>query len=144
MKLEIRVGVDFGKLASDMSKLIDSFISDSLIGTSIKLTKDNIKSGGVTPPLLQSTIDRRKRGKTGTRHGGNRPLYDSGDLHDSLKKSKNGIDMVKYAPIHHEGIPARMSARPFLIIPKLDTIQKTLIESMKTSLHRKSPLVLKT
>ena len=145
MKLEIKVGVDFGKLASDMPKLIDKFVSDSFVGTSVELSKDFIKSGKVKPKLKQSTIDRRKRGKTGTRHGGNRPLYDSGALHDSLKKTKDGMEMVGYAPAHHSGHKTgHFPPRPFIVIPKLEDIQKTFTDSIMESLYRKSPLVLKT
>jgi hypothetical protein len=141
MKLEIRVGVNFNKLASDMPKLIDKFVSDSFVGTSVKLSKEFIKSGKVKPKLKQSTIDIRKRGK----YGGSTPLYESGALHDSLKKTKDGMEMVGYAPAHHSGHETgHFPPRPFIVIPKLKDIQKTLIESMKTSLHRKSPLVLKT
>ena len=141
MKLEIRVGVDFGKLASDMPKLIDKFVSDSFVGTSVELSKDFIKSGKVKPKLKQSTIDRRKRGK----YGGSTPLYESGALHNSLKKTKDGMEMTEYAPIHHSGHPnGHFPARPFIVIPKLEDIQKTFTDSIRESLYRKSPLVLKT
>ena len=141
MKLEIRVGVNFNKLASDIPKLTDKFVSDSLVGTSVKLSKEFIKSGKVKPKLKQSTIDRRKRGK----YGGSTPLYESKDLYNSLKKTKGGMEMVGYAPAHHSGHETgHFPPRPFIVIPKLEDIQKTLIESMKKSLYRKSPLVLKT
>ena len=141
MKLEIRVGVNFNKLASDIPKLTDKFVSDSLVGTSVKLSKEFIKSGKVKPKLKQSTIDRRKRGK----YGGSTPLYESGALHNSLKKTKDGMEMVGYAPVHHSGHETgHFPPRPFIIIPKLKDIQKTFIDSIKNSLYRKSPLVLKT
>ena len=141
MKLEIKVGVDFGKLASDMPKLIDKFVSDSFVGTSVELSKDFIKSGKVKPKLKQSTIDRRKRGE----YGGSTPLYESGALHDSLKKTKDGMEMVGYAPAHHSGHKTgHFPPRPFIVIPKLEDIQKTFTDSIMESLYRKSPLVLKT
>jgi hypothetical protein len=108
MKLEIKVGVDFGK---------------------------------VKPKLKQSTIDRRKRGE----YGGSTPLYESGALHDSLKKTKDGMEMVGYAPAHHSGHKTgHFPPRPFIVIPKLEDIQKTFTDSIMESLYRKSPLVLKT
>ena len=146
MKLEIRVGVDFGKLASDMPKLIDKFVSDSFVGTSVELSKEFIKSGKVKPKLKQSTIDRRKRGRRKRgKYGGSTPLYESGALHDSLKKTKDGMEMVGYAPAHHSGHETgHFPPRPFIVIPKLEDIQKTFTDSIRESLYRKSPLVLKT
>ena len=137
MKLEIRVGVDFGKLASDMPKLIDGFLDSSRVET-VKVSKDYIKSGKVNPDILRVTKARRKR----RGNPQSPPLYETGVLHDSIKTTKEGIEFKGYGIVHQTGL--NITQREFLMVSQAKDGLKKFISGMSKSLHRKSPLVLKT
>ena len=137
MKLEIRVGVNFNKLASDMPKLIDGFLSSSKEET-VKVSKDYIKSGKVNPDIFDSTKARRKR----RGNPQSPPMYETGALHDSIKPTDGGIEFKGYGIVHQTG--DGVTQREFIVISKAKDSIKNLISKMKKSLSRKSPLVLKT
>jgi len=137
MKLEIRVGVDFGKLASDIPNLIDGFLSSSKEETA-KVSKDYIKSGKVNPDILPVTKARRKR----RGNPESPPMYETGALHDSIKPTDGGIEFKGYGIVHQTG--DGVTQREFIVISKAKDSIKNLISNMKKSLSRKSPLVLKT
>lgn len=149
MELEVRVGVDFGKLQNEMPKIIDKFLVDSLADASIKESKDNIRKGGIRPALKKSTKDIRKRkGIVGTK-----PLFATGNLVNSLQKTKDGIKMAGYGKLHHEGyvtdadsmIPGKtVPARPFLVVPRLKSFVNDFMKQVKKAMVRKPPLVLKS
>jgi hypothetical protein len=137
MKLEIKVGIDFGKLASDIPKLIDGFLSSSkeeIVGVS----KDYIKSGKVNPDIFDSTKARRKR----RGNPESPPLYETGVLHNSIKSTDSGIEFKGYGIVHQTG--DGVTKREFIVLSKAKDSIKNLISNMKESLRRKSPLVLKT
>jgi hypothetical protein len=137
MKLEIKVGIDFGKLASDIPKLIDGFLSSSkeeIVGVS----KDYIKSGKVNPDIFDSTKARRKR----RGNPESPPLYETGVLHNSIKSTDSGIEFKGYGIVHQTG--DGVTKREFIVLSKAKDGIKNLISNMKESLRRKSPLVLKT
>jgi len=137
MKLEIRVGVNFASLASDVPKLIDGFLSSSKEET-VKVSKDYIKSGKVNPDILPSTKARRKR----RGNPQSPPMYETGTLHDSLKSTSDGIEFKGYGIVHQTG--DGVTQRQFIVISKAKDGIKNLISNMRKSLSRKSPLVLKT
>jgi len=61
--------------------------------------KKVISDGNVLIPLKKSTRDiRRERGIAG-----NKPLYATGALHDSIKPTKTGVKMKKYGIWHAVG-----------------------------------------
>ena len=61
--------------------------------------KKVISDGNILNPLKESTIQiRKKRGRTGTK-----PLYDTGALHDSIKPTKDGVEIEKYGLWHAVG-----------------------------------------
>ncbi|MDE0954714.1 MAG: hypothetical protein OR994_08550 [Candidatus Poseidoniales archaeon] len=137
MKLEIRVGVDFGKLATAMPKLIDGFLKSSIDET-IKVSKNFIKSGKVTPPLKDITKKtRRRKGFSETP-----PMYMSHDLYDSIEPTKDGIRLARYGYYHHTG--EGNLQREFIMHSLAKDSVKNFVSKMSESLHRKSPLVLKT
>jgi len=137
MKLEIKVGVDFGKLASDIPKLIDGFLSSSKEEI-VDVSKDYIKSGKVNPDILPTTKARRKR----RGNPESPPMYETGALHDSIKPTDGGIEFKGYGIVHQTG--DGVTQRQFIVISKAKDGIKNLISNMKKSLSRKSPLVLKT
>jgi len=86
----------FRKLANAFDEVFDDFVENDFAEDAIKSAKEIIK-GGHTRPLLPSTIERRKRRGT----GGTTPLFETGNLHNSLKKVKGGIEMAHYG-LHHQ------------------------------------------
>tara|TARA_R110000744_G_C19349486_1_gene560261 strand:- start:14 stop:439 length:426 start_codon:yes stop_codon:yes gene_type:complete len=140
MKLEIRVGVDFGKLARDMPKIINKHLQ-RVSRSAEEGSKANIESG-LSPKLKTSTIERRKRRGT----GGTKPLFETGGLYRSIKGTSEGLQMFEYGKFHHDGHSSgHFPPRPFIdvskkaIMPVFDKFKK----DMHASLNRKSPLVLK-
>lgn len=106
-----------------------------------KGAKDAI-SKGLKPPLKKSTIDMRK--KRGT--GGSKPLFETGALFRSIKRSKGGLQMLNYGLEHHRGyttasdsmIPNKnVPARPFIqtdekqILKSFDAFRKDLRKALR-------------
>ena len=61
--------------------------------------KEVINAGNVLTPLKKSTIEiRRERGRTG-----NKPLYDTGALYNSIKPTKDGVNIEPYGIWHAVG-----------------------------------------
>jgi len=70
--------------------------------------KKVISDGNVLIPLKKSTRDiRRERGIAG-----NKPLYATGALHDSIKPTKTGVEMKKYGIWHAVGFDVE-TKKPF-------------------------------
>ena len=97
MKLQIKTTFDFGKLASQMPKILEKHMQRTG-RSSAQGAKENI-SKGLSPPLKNSTLEIRK--KRGT--GGTKPLYETGDLFRSIKNTKDGLEMNEYGIYHHRG-----------------------------------------
>jgi phage gpG-like protein len=150
MKLEIKVGVDFGKLASVMPKIIDEALKDVIDG-SVEASRAKIDEGKFKP-LKDSTLELRRRGtKHRPKTSSTKPLIHTGELYNSIRKDKKNLKMKGYGGLHEEGfitdpqsmIPnKKVPARPFISIGKAST--ENMIKSMRKSLTLKSPLVLKT
>ena len=84
----------------------------SIIDPMVKDSKKFIKSNKVTPPTSTKTLKERHLRESPKSIGGNTTLYDTGKLHDSIKRSTSveyGIDVIKYANKHLEGdgVPRR-------------------------------------
>jgi phage gpG-like protein len=149
MKLKISVGVDFGKLANEMPKLIETTLLD-YAQDSAKGSKENIDKG-VKPPLGQVTKDIRK----GRTQPTSPPLKATGALYNSIKATNKGVEMLRYGILHEEGfmtasksmIPNKqVKARPF-ISPTKNGFKKIIdnfYKKSKEKLRRKTPLVLET
>ena len=65
--------------------------------------KEVINAGNVLTPLKKSTIEiRRERGRTG-----NKPLYDTGALYNSIKPTKDGVNIEQYGIWHAVGFDVK-------------------------------------
>jgi phage gpG-like protein len=146
MVSEIKVNFDFSKLEKDLPNIIKEYLNDEFAGEVVKASKEKIIKGQVEPSLAESTIEIRRRRGT----GGSRPLYETGALHDSLTKSKDGIEVKGYGGQHLKGYVTssnsmikskNVPARNFIAIPKVS--HKRLIKRMKDSMKLQSPVVLK-
>ena len=93
----IETTFDFGKLVNQMPKIIEKHMQRTG-RSSAQGAKENI-SKGLSPPLKKSTIEIRKKRKT----GGTKPLFETGDLFRSIKNTKDGLEMNKYGIYHHRG-----------------------------------------
>ena len=108
MRIKTEVTFDFGKLENKMPKIIEKYFQ-SAYRSSAKGAKERIDKG-LSPPLKKSTIAIRKaRGK-----GGTKPLYETGDLHRSIKGTSEGIEMNKYGIYHHKGFTPKK--RPIKVV----------------------------
>jgi hypothetical protein len=144
MKLKISVGVDFGKLADEMPKLIDETLTAYAEDTE-QGSKDKIDRG-VRPKLADAT--KKKRRSQG--NPSNKVLFDKGNLYKSIKGDKRGLTLLEYGWRHHknEGQYTLKNSvtRPF-IEPTKDGFKKILdnfYKKSKEKLKRKTPLVLET
>ena len=97
MKLQIKTTFDFGKLASQMPKLLEKHMQRTG-RSSATGARENI-SKGLSPPLKKSTLEIRK--KRGT--GGSKPLFETGALFRSIKGTSEGLEMNAYGLYHHRG-----------------------------------------
>tara|TARA_R100000664_G_scaffold8690_1_gene14347 strand:+ start:1056 stop:1520 length:465 start_codon:yes stop_codon:yes gene_type:complete len=91
----------FNKLNRNLNKIIKSSIFD-IAKDSEKQSKKAIDSG-LTPPLAKSTISiRRWKNKKGIASGtGTKPLKFTGALYNSIKATKEGLEMLKYGIYHN-------------------------------------------
>tara|TARA_R100000808_G_C2152587_1_gene162135 strand:- start:2076 stop:2546 length:471 start_codon:yes stop_codon:yes gene_type:complete len=97
VKLQIKTTFDFGKLASQMPKIIEKH-TQRTARSSATGAREAIDKG-LAPPLKKSTLEIRK--KRGT--GGSKPLYETGSLYRSIKGTSEGLQMNKYGIYHHRG-----------------------------------------
>jgi len=94
MKLKISVNFDFGQLAGKMDNLISDYTSGYAKDT-VKGTRRNIDSG------TGADGDKLKLGKTSYR-AGQQALYNTGDMYNALKSSKNTLTIKKYGYGHDQ------------------------------------------
>tara|TARA_R100000781_G_C3975749_1_gene91779 strand:+ start:42 stop:509 length:468 start_codon:yes stop_codon:yes gene_type:complete len=148
---EVSVNFNFGRLSDKIESIIDKYLNDEFAEQVVKASKEKIKSGKVTPALSPTTIAiRQKRGT-----GGSRPLYETGALHDSIKKTSDGIEAIGYAGKHLKGyVTSKKSMikgkdvsvngkqpRNFIAIPKASS--EALAKDMNDALIMQAPIVLK-
>lgn len=157
MELEVRIGVDFGKLASKMPKLMEQHVS-KVAKRAAERAVEVIDSGKLTP-IKDSTRDLRSR-TIGNRPSTSslKPLVHTGNLRNSIKQVGNRVRMAGYGAIHlqahrtagnsmipNKHVPARNFLSQAIKLGRTDTSKlfKVFIKSMKKALIRKPPLVLK-
>ena len=130
MKLEIKTNFDFGKMADQLPKVIDKFLNDSYAGVVAQDSKKFIESGSVKPKLKESTLRKRSRDGYGTK-----PLYRTGELANSISKSKDGLKMKGYGTLHHKGFVwgKSIDPRPFLQVNNLSRIISKFFDALKTA-----------
>tara|TARA_R100001594_G_scaffold10496_1_gene24612 strand:- start:966 stop:1391 length:426 start_codon:yes stop_codon:yes gene_type:complete len=140
MEVKIRITYNAAKLASALPKIISKTAS-RYARLSAKGAKKNIDKG-VSPALKASTISIRKnRGITGTK-----PLYETGNLHRSIKADKGSLRMKSYGFQHHKGFTTRASsmipkkkvpARPFIkpdeqeVLTALNALKKDISQNFR-------------
>ena len=97
---------DFGKLERAIPKILNDGMRR--IGRSAaKSAKKRIDDGlfvdemgkKFKEPLKYSTLALRKERGT----GGSKPLFETGELHRSIKPTKEGFEMLEYGIYHNEG-----------------------------------------
>ena len=132
MKLQIKTTFDFGKLASQMPKILEKH-TQRTARSSATGAREAIDKG-VSPPLKKSTLERRKRACT----GGSKPLFESGALHRSIRGTSEGLEMNTYGLYHHQGhSKGHFPARPFIqpsektILKSFDAFRKDLRKALK-------------
>ena len=97
MKLQVKTTFDFGKLASQMPKILEKH-TQRTARSSATGAREAIDKG-VAPPLKKSTIEIRKQRGT----GGSKPLFETGALYRSIKGTSGGLEMLNYGLYHHRG-----------------------------------------
>ena len=132
MKLQIKTTFDFGKLASQMPKILEKHMQRT--GRSSAQGAREAIERGVSPKLEQSTLDRRKRAGT----GGSKPLFETGALHRSIRGTSEGLEMNTYGLYHHQGhSKGHFPPRPFIqpsgktILKSFDAFRKDLLKALK-------------
>tara|TARA_Y100000593_G_scaffold50870_1_gene95629 strand:- start:238 stop:651 length:414 start_codon:yes stop_codon:yes gene_type:complete len=117
------------KLANNMTKMTDSVMFKE--GKNIASeSRKNIFRGKVTPGLAPATIERRAEGTSDYEADGHRPfstrnanpLYYTGELHDSIRATKTGVEMNAYGEEHHRGWGE--VKREFIEMPGSDNMKK--------------------
>ena len=133
MKLDISVNFDFGKLASDMPKIIEKY-TQRYARSAEEGSKENIDRG-VTPKLKDQTLKRRKRRGT----GGTKPLFETGSLYGSIKGTSEGLEMLRYGYLHHigdlkPGTPKRMfiETSKKTVKPAFDKFKQDVNKSLRS------------
>ena len=122
MSVKIKITYNAGRLASEMPKIIQKHMG-RYARSSEKGAKEKIDSGKLRP-LKDFTIRSRKsRGITGTK-----PLFETGNLHRSIKGRSDGVlTMAGYGIHHHRGFTnnkgIQVDPRPY-IAPSEKTILK--------------------
>jgi len=94
MKIEVKVNFDFGKLANEIPKNINKYLSGYAKDTA-KGTKINIDKG------VGADGKELKLGETSYR-AGEQALYNTGKMYNSLKSNKNSLSIKKYGYGHHK------------------------------------------
>ena len=132
MKLQIKTTFSFGKLSSQMPKIIEKHMQRT--GRSSATGAREAIQKGVSPKLEQSTLDRRKRAGT----GGSKPLFETGELFRSIKGTSEGLEMWDYGLYHHQGHKTgHFPPRPFIfpsektILKSFDAFRKDLRKALK-------------
>ena len=111
LKLKTKVTFSFSKLNHKLDEILSSVESRGGRNVADKL-KEFIRSGKVTPAINKRTIKRRNEvgynpnypGTRGNKASKDKPLYATGNLHDSIRAVKGGISFNAYGWLHDRGI----------------------------------------
>ena len=140
MEIKTRVTYSATKLTRALPKIISKTVS-RYARLSANGAKKNIDKG-VVPFLKESTLSIRKnRGITGTK-----PLFETGNLHRSIKAKGDTLTMNSYGLQHHKGFTTRASsmipkkkvpARPFIkpdeqeILTVFDALKRDIAKNFR-------------
>ena len=98
MKIDVISNFDFDKLSKTWTNKIKPDLVENVLKDTEKVWKRNILEKHYTP-LRKSTVHVRKsRGR-----GGNKPLFDTGNLYRSIKAKKRVINHAAYGEYHIDG-----------------------------------------
>ena len=128
IKTKISISFDANKLVKWLeSEDFDRTYADAVQTPTVKFLKGIIQSGSVETEsgkgLADATIKARKRRKFPPSVGGDRPLYDTGKLVNSIRfdKSDLSIKAVDYALGHIEGTHLDWNKKP---VPARDFVSQ--------------------
>ena len=95
--ITVKKNFDFFKLEKKLPKIFSDG-GRRVTRSAARGARERIENG-LTPPLKKSTLELRKeRGL-----GGSKPLYATGELHRSIKSTKDGLEMLHYGWYHQKG-----------------------------------------
>ena len=136
----------FSKLSSQLDDILGSN-NESIIDSLAQITKRNISDGNLRG-LSPNTLELRRRGLStfdsyDSLHHGMRglaptarttPLHYTGNLLNSIKPTKDGIEMLEYGEFHNEGFstPEGKSVPPRRFIAGADDLKRDKKELEKT------------
>ena len=154
--IEIKKNFDFFKLLKEFPKVMSDG-GRRITRSAAKGARQRIESG-LAPTLKNSTLDLRKERGI----GGSKPLFATGELHRSIKSTKEGLEMLHYGWYHHKGFTAKnvpigfesnnpkflrnkriqkkVPARPFIFPSKNEILEPTKKISLDILKALKTPL----
>ena len=162
MKLKTTVNFDFGKLANKLPKLIEDHTHRVAVSSADR-AKEAIDSGKFEP-LKDSTVEIRAKGQSPssgmTKTSSIKPLVHTGRLRDSIKATKDGLEMLAYGQAHYQGgktsnnkftkqfnmVGKNRPARNFLnqgmklARNDISKLTKTLVKKIKQAMHLSTPI----
>lgn len=154
MKLKTTVNFDFGKLADNLDNLLENYAHRVSVSSADR-AKEAIDSGKFEP-LAESTREIREKGtKYRPKTSSMKPLVHTGAFRDSIKGTKDGVEMLAYGAKHIKAhktpsdsmIPnATVPARNFLSVAmKLASkdaskLTTNLIKAMRKTMHLSTPI----
>ena len=121
-KIFIKTNFSFAKLVREYPKIMNKH--SRRVGRSAEKGAKDAISKGLKPVLEQSTIDIRK--KKGT--GGSKPLFETGALFNSIKRTDEGLEMLAYGKYHHDGF----ITKPESMIPNKTVPPRPFIKTDET------------
>ena len=140
MKLIVKTTFSFPKLVSEFPKIREKHMG-RVARSAEKGAKEAI-SKGLKPKLEDSTLEIRKIRK----RGGSKPLFETGALFRSIKRSKGGLQMLEYGKYHNDGYTTSPKSmiknktvppRPFIktddkeILKSFDAFRKDLRKALR-------------
>ena len=95
LRISITTTFDFGKF---IERLESSKEFSSIVAKGAAEASQKAINAGLSPPLRKVTKEIRKiRGR-----GGNKPLFDTGKLYNSIKETKKGLTFEGYGNLHRK------------------------------------------
>ena len=132
MKLTIKTNFSFSKVNRRINAMMNSSVREMRQGGAEDF-KANIDSG-ISPPLKEKTTMqvRKIRGISG-----DKPLYATGALYDSIKEVKDGVQMMEYGLFHDKGFKPRK-------IPVVRKNYYMMMKNLNTRVPERNFITIKT
>ena len=128
MKLRIKSNFSFSKLAQALPGILEKHSAGAGRGVAAGIKQALEK--GKYKELRDSTIDIRRRGLSPNagfmKTSSKKPLIHTGRLRNSIKQSKDGINMNKYGQFQNDGYIVKPSKRKNGFSNKFHTVGKTV------------------